>query len=332
MVRGMFAGGTDYSYQSFDDMVEDLEGWTSGLQETLEKFNSGIDELKQNGYWQIMDPDLQGLFNYSIKFYKTSLEEIAEIITDIKSEVKMNHVLRIKNIGVTAQKLNLRYGQVWHRQGIRKEYSNPNFRMVDWLYGDGRDRAADMIDLSNLAKRLEDFVGRKGASVSSEPLRIHIDEIDSFDKVKTVNPSMVSQFLQDGYLDVSEDDVQKAFEEIVNEASHKKDWGGEIDDLYTANIIVKGRRVATAFMLKGNGLRSKMLQIRDCGKNGDQLLRLFDAPAELFVVQFVGKISEMVIKDVEGKVKFVRSQGHSATYCIINGQDTVRILYAYGKL
>ena len=42
------------------------------------------------------------------------------------------------------------------------------------------------------------------------------------------------------------------------------------------------------------------MRIADCGHNGDQLVRLFESPAKLFVVQFVGVVSEMVIKDVEG--------------------------------
>lgn len=73
------------------------------------------------------------------------------------------------------------------------------------------------------------------------------------------------------------------------------------------------------------------MEIGDCGKNGDQLLRLFSSPAELFVVQFVGNIAEAVIADVEGKIKQRRAQGHDAHYCIMNGQDTACLLHAYGK-
>jgi hypothetical protein len=84
-------------------------------------------------------------------------------------------------------------------------------------------------------------------------------------------------------------------------------------------------------MLKGNGLRRAKLEIRDCGKNGDQLVRLFDSPATLFVVQYVGNISENVIKDLEGKVHAARAQSRPARYCIIDGQDTARLLRAYSK-
>jgi hypothetical protein len=53
---------------------------------------------------------------------------------------------------------------------------------------------------------------------------------------------------------------------------------------------------------------------------------------QLFIVQFVGNISESLIADLEGKVRDLRSKCVRANYCTINGQDTARLLYAYGKL
>jgi hypothetical protein len=126
--------------------------------------------------------------------------------------------------------------------------------------------------------------------------------------------------------------VQRAFEEIIGVSFHKKDWGGETNDLYTSDVRYKARRIATAFLLKGNGLRKGTVNIANCGKNGDQLVRLFDSPAELFIVQFVGDIAENVIRDVEGKVENLRRKGKNACYCIMTGLDTARVLCAYGKL
>jgi hypothetical protein len=162
--------------------------------------------------------------------------------------------------------------------------------------------------------------------------RLHIEDIDSFIRVKGVRPEEVNDVVSEGWLDIEEDRVQTGIEEILQVAFHKKDWGGEENDLYTANVILEGKRIPTAFVLKGRGTKRTTLRISDCGKNGDQLVRLFQSPAELFVVQFVGEISENVIKDVESKVRLLRSQGGRAWYCIIDGQDTARLLRAYGKL
>ena len=163
--------------------------------------------------------------------------------------------------------------------------------------------------------------------------RLFLEDIDSFKKAKDVNPAMVKPFLRDGYyLDLSEDAIQMGLEQVLAVSFHKKDWGGEENDLYTANLIVQGGRVASAFLLKGNGLKKHTMEIANCGSNGDQLVRLIQSPAQLFIVQFVGEVSENVIKDVEGKVELMRNKGKDARYCILNGQDTARILYAYNVL
>lgn len=162
--------------------------------------------------------------------------------------------------------------------------------------------------------------------------RLYVEDIDSFQKVRDVNPAMVTPFLSNGFLDQTEDQVQLALEQILDVSFHKKDWGGEINDLYTANVVVNGTRRATTFLLKGPGIGKKQMMISDCGKNGDQLVRLFTTPADLFVVQYVGPISEMLVRDVQGKVAELRARGKIANFLIMDGQDTARVLHAYGKL
>lgn len=87
--------------------------------------------------------------------------------------------------------------------------------------------------------------------------RLYVEDVDSFSKVRDVNPSMVTRFLSNSFLDWSEDQVQLALEQILDVSFHKKDWGGEINDLYTANVVVAGDRRATAFLLKGPGIGKK---------------------------------------------------------------------------
>lgn len=160
-----------------------------------------------------------------------------------------------------------------------------------------------------------------------------MDDIQNFQKIRDVDFEFVGRFLRaNGYLDISEDKIQNALEKILHEKFHKKDWGGEYNDLYTSNILLGESRRATAFLLKGNGLRVETMEIKHCGKNGDQLIRLFESPAELFIIQFVGNISEAIVKDVEGKVEQLRAKGKRAYYCIVNGSDTARLLYAYDLL
>ena len=162
--------------------------------------------------------------------------------------------------------------------------------------------------------------------------RVYVEDIDSFAEVRNVDRNSVAQLLRNGYLDVSEETIQVALESILEVAFHKKDWGGEINDLYTANVRVKGTRTPTAFMLKGNGLTKGTMEVRDCGKNGDQVIRLFRSAASLFVIQFVGNISEAVIHQAESEVARLKSAGQEAYFLILDGQDTARLMHAYAKL
>ncbi|MGA2145632.1 MAG: hypothetical protein ABSH49_11795 [Bryobacteraceae bacterium] len=162
--------------------------------------------------------------------------------------------------------------------------------------------------------------------------RLYIEDIDSFQKVRDINPAMVAAFLKSGFLNWSEDQVQLALEQIINVSFHRKDWGGEVNDLCTANVIVNGTRRIAAFLLKGPGIGKREMTIADCGKNGDQIVRLFTTPADLFVVQHVGPIADFLVRDVQGKVAELRAQGRVAHFLVIDGQDTARLLHAYGKL
>ncbi len=107
---------------------------------------------------------------------------------------------------------------------------------------------------------------------------------------------------------------------------HRKDWGGEINDLYTANVVVNGARRATAFLLKGPGIGKKVMEIADCGKRGDQIVRLFNTPADLFVIQYAGPIANIMIKDVQGKAANLRARGRDANFLIMDAQDTARVV------
>jgi hypothetical protein len=162
--------------------------------------------------------------------------------------------------------------------------------------------------------------------------RLHIEDIDNFVRVRGVRPDMVARFLKEGYFDKAEDAIQLALESILNVPFHKKDWSGEENDVYTANVVTRGRRIPTAFMLKGNGLKSHTMLIKHCGKNSDQVIRLFRNPAELFVIQFVGNISEAVIQQAQSEIARLKGEGKKAQFLIMDGQDTARLMLAYGML
>jgi hypothetical protein len=175
------------------------------------------------------------------------------------------------------------------------------------------------------------YVNEKSSSLPIKE-RLFLDDIESFARIRGVDPRVIAPFLKNGYLDATENMVQIALEDILNVPFHKMDWGGEGNDLYTANLTVDGKRRPTAFLLKGNGLKNRTMEIKHCGKNGDQVIRLFRSPADLFVIQFVGNIAEAIIDHAHGENARLKTQGKKAQFLIIDGQDTARLLYAYDKL
>jgi len=160
--------------------------------------------------------------------------------------------------------------------------------------------------------------------------RLYVEDIDSFARVRDVNPAQVKHLLDSyGKMTLGEEKIKQGLEKILNEKLSKEDWGGKDDDLYASKVLVNNARITTAFLIKGQTARYSVLQLKHCGKKGDQIVSLFQSPADLFVVQFAGNISESVIKEVEEKVNQKRAQGSPACYCIMNGLDTARLLFAY---
>ena len=159
--------------------------------------------------------------------------------------------------------------------------------------------------------------------------QLHVDDIDSFIKVRKVSPSQVKRIVP---LNVEENFIKNSLAEIIGEQFIQKDWGGECGDLYTTRVILKGKRIATAFMLKGKGLRGK-LTLSKCGKNGDQILRLLRLPARLFIVQHINVIDPSVTEFLEMAAERKSHQINKRIYyCLMDGVDTARVLLAYNKL
>jgi hypothetical protein len=162
-------------------------------------------------------------------------------------------------------------------------------------------------------------LNRKGAKIK----QVTIDDIDSFEKVRKVNP--------DGYLPktISETKFKKGVQKIVGQSGEFKDWGGEKNDLFTTRTKIGGVRKSVAFAFKGPGTTGKLTPGK-LGKNGDQIQRLFETAGEVFLIQYWGAIEETVLKQMEqlAVAKSVMT-GNKVLYGIIDGQDSRRLFDAY---
>ena len=153
--------------------------------------------------------------------------------------------------------------------------------------------------------------------------RITIDDIRSFSKVMQINPS---DHLGDT---ISENDFKEGVKTILSEKGKFTDWGGEKNDLYTTRLRVSEPRKAAAFAFKGPGTHG-ILTPKKMGSNADQIQRLFEVDADVFIVQYCRQIGESVINQME-KMAIAKSvYSNQRVWCgVIDGIDSRRLFDAY---
>lgn len=157
-------------------------------------------------------------------------------------------------------------------------------------------------------------------------LEVHVDSIDTFMRV-TDFPDRPSKSDLTKLKSIPENDIKRAFAEIMGEPVIPKDWGGEKSDLFSSRVMIDGQRISTAFAFKGPA-QFKPMTLAQLGKNGDQIDRLFTEPAELFVIQHCHEITSPVRSIMRA---YAQQIGRLKLFCIIDGYDTFRILSAYNK-
>jgi hypothetical protein len=155
--------------------------------------------------------------------------------------------------------------------------------------------------------------------------QISIDDIDSFSRAhnKTTN-SYISRT-------VSESQFRDGVKAILGELGHFADWGGEQHDLFSTKVRVKGKRLTAAFAFKGPATKG-ILTPGKCGRNGDQIQRLLESPASVFLFQYHGQISPSVLTQMRthAMLHSVHSR-QEVLYGVIDGEDSQRLLLGYSK-
>ena len=157
----MLAGFTDYSHQSLSDIISDLGIWSKNIKDSIEKTNALISEIKSNNYWSNVPNNFKNYIIYCQKFYNTALSEIDDIFPELTA-VRKDHVKRLYRISKVAHDIYVDMGRLWHQDYPDKyiDYGNTNFLKVERIYAEVRDMAGDLLDLGNVASRLNDYVGK----------------------------------------------------------------------------------------------------------------------------------------------------------------------------
>ena len=157
------------------------------------------------------------------------------------------------------------------------------------------------------------------------PVRVTIDDIDSFSAVRAIGGA------QPRRVQISEMAVKEGFQAVIGETAEFKDWGGEVNDLSSSRVRIGGKRRPTAIAFKGPGTTGKLTP-KKMGANGDQIQRLVlrSEAEDVFLIQYVGEISDSVVTQLAGlAVARAAETGRQIYYGVIDGQDTSRLIKAY---
>ena len=127
---------------------------------------------------------------------------------------------------------------------------------------------------------------------------------------------------------VPEQAVKELLCSLLSEHSVPSDWGGEESDVLSANLMIDGRRHTGAFLLKGPS-KFHPMKPTDLGKNGDQIYRLFNIPAQVYVVQHCHDIGAAVRKQAEA-FALARTFVAPCRVVFMEGVTTARLLRAHG--
>ena len=150
------------------------------------------------------------------------------------------------------------------------------------------------------------------------------EDIEQFSRMTEVNATSADEWMS-VMRSIPEEEVKAAITSLLAEPT-KKDWGGELDDHFSANVTVRGRRRTAAFLLKGPSRFAEMT-LDMCGSRADQIHRMVDTDADLCVVQHCHLIGSRVRQTLRSLT--VLPGGTKKKYCLIDGHATWRILKAY---
>jgi DNA-binding Lrp family transcriptional regulator len=179
----------------------------------------------------------------------------------------------------------------------------------------------------NPGRGKEQYITIKVPKAQVKIKQITIDDIESFALVKGVKNKNLPQII------IPETVFKSGILKILKETCDvPKDWGGEKNDIYTTRLVYNGKRIHSAFALKGPGKKNKKLMQRDMGKNGDQIQRLFNSSVQMLIVQYWREIDQSIV-DLMMMLAIAKSyiEGRTIYFGIIDGNDSARLIQAYPK-
>ena len=185
-----------------------------------------------------------------------------------------------------------------------------------------RDALPTKRDRARVTVTVEQPKRRRG-----EAVEITIDDVDQFKKVRKLDKNR-----QKPLSPLPESRFKRGLRALFKDYGQHKDHGAEIDDFYTNQFRIEGKRYGAAFALKGPGVGVKLVTPAKWGKQGNQIQRLLHAPARVFLLQSELQIDQYSIEQLMKLTQHKASQeNRKLFYGYIDPHDSTRLRKAYPK-
>jgi hypothetical protein len=266
----------------------------------------------------------------AVYFGKKRVKSVRELAVNLTSKLNVITPKRITEIGKPL--VNSAFGQERIIENGRKTTAYAKFDYVQ------RD-LKEILTLANNKKKRAEYYTKSNPSIkitghtvtikvpfAPKTQSLTVDDIKEFQKVKSVKkvPAELSPAR------LPESIVKKGIVKLLGEELNPKDWGGELNDIFTTRVTISGKRRRAAFALKGPAKKGPLVP-KMMGLNGDQVQRLFASPAQVFFVQYEGEIKESIV-DLMARLAIAKAVTEREVYYgVIDVADTYRLRIAYPK-
>ncbi len=270
--------------------------------------------------------------DYAIKNIGRSLDRLKVFIAvhtgkkRIKTATEIANMTKLNRKRVLEEAIKLANSKIIKATSVNGERA---YERNDFYYS----HKARIVSLIKNPKKQKNFPTKYSVKVTaprvtfslSQVVRtasISIDDIDSFRNVQGIKSRSKK-------IDMLENDFKQGIKRIIGEPGEFKDWGGESSDLYSTRLRLNGRRRSAAMAFKGRGITGILTPAR-MGKNGDQIQRLFQEDAEVFLIQYNEQIASSVrgLMAVLAQTKSLQT-GKKIYYGTIDGEESARLIAAY---
>lgn len=252
------------------------------------------------------------------------------------------HKKAVKTVSEIMERTNLTRVQVLKAGGelVRKKIGIDQNRVngeVGYAKSDFlQQHRSEILGLAGNKKKLEKYPTKRNprqvmiATIevpvsTADVVQITVDDIGNFKKVDAVS---ATEHLPSN---VSENAFKKGIQAILGEGGKFTDWGGEKNDLLSTRLRLGGKRKTVAFAFKGPGTKGSLTPGK-MGKNGDQIQRMFQSTADVFILQYWREIEESVLDQMKALATAKSAtSGQRVWFGMIDGYDSRRIYEAYSK-